>query len=74
MMVRVVCYAGYKADQRPLRFYLGAHEYLVEEIMDQWYGPADTFFKVKADDGNLYILRHSAERDTWHLESFRSAR
>ncbi len=30
---------------------------MVEEIMDQWYGPQDVFYKVRADDGNLYILR-----------------
>jgi hypothetical protein len=26
-------------------------------LMDQWYGPQDAFYKVRADDGNLYILR-----------------
>jgi hypothetical protein len=29
----------------------------VEELLDQWYGPHDVFFKVKANDGNVYILR-----------------
>ena len=45
------------------------HEYLVEEVLDQWYGPQDTFFKVHADDGNLYILRRetSTPDGSWHL-------
>ncbi len=30
---------------------------MVEEVLDQWYGPSDVFYKVRADDGNLYILR-----------------
>ena len=30
---------------------------MVEEVLDQWYGPQDAFYKVRADDGNLYILR-----------------
>ena len=30
---------------------------MVEEVLDQWYGPSDAFYKVRADDGNLYILR-----------------
>jgi len=71
MKVRVECYAGRKADERPIRFYLDDHPYNVQEIVDQWYGPADTFFKVRADDGNVYILRCGGVEDTWSLESFR---
>ena len=52
------CYAGRKADERPIRFQLDEHEYIVEELLDQWNGPEHVFFKVRADDGNLYILRH----------------
>lgn len=73
MKLRVECYAGRKADERPVRFTLGGCDFLVEELLDQWYGPQAQFFKVRADDGNLYILRHdtSAEPDDWGLESFR---
>ena len=45
------------SNERPVRFRLDGHEYMVEELLDQWYGPSDTYFKVRADDGNLYILR-----------------
>ena len=69
------CYSGRKADERPVSFRLDADEYLVEEVLDQWYGRDDEFFKVRADDGNLYILRHetSAPAGGWHLVSFRHA-
>ncbi len=72
MMLRVVCYSGRKEDERPLRFQLDGHEYLVEEVVDQWYGPDDAFFKVLASDGNLYVLRHrsSTPEVEWSLESF----
>jgi hypothetical protein len=73
MDVRVECYAGRKADERPVRFELDGHAYQVGQILDQWYGPDDTFFKVRADDGNLYILRHRAAAEEWTLESFRQA-
>jgi hypothetical protein len=74
MQVRVECYAGYKAEQRPLRFYLRERCYEVEEVLDQWYGPEDTWFRVRAGDGNLYVLRHSpAQEDAWTLEAFRRA-
>ena len=73
MRLHVVCYSGRKEDERPLRFHLDDHEYLVEEVVDQWYGPNDVFFKVRASDGNLYVLRRrsSTPEGEWSLESFR---
>jgi hypothetical protein len=53
MRVRVECYSGSKADERHVRFWLDERAFLVEEVLDQWYGPSDVFFKVRADDGNL---------------------
>jgi len=71
MRLRVECYAGYKADERPLRFYLAERLFEVEEVLDQWYGPEDTYFRVRASDGNIYVLRHSpAPEDAWTLEAF----
>ena len=69
---QVECHAGYKADERPVRFRLGDHAYEVREVKDQWYDPDATYCKVKADDGNLYILRHSLG-DGWTLQAFRRA-
>ena len=73
MKLEVDCYSGRTADERPIRFRLDGHDYLVEELIDQWYGPLDAYFKVRADDGDLYILRRetSARDGLWHLESFR---
>ena len=71
MKLEVDCYSGRTADERPVRFRLEDCQYMVEEVLDQWYGPSDTYFKVRADDGNLYILRTSAPDGLWHLESFR---
>jgi hypothetical protein len=73
MKLEVDCYSGRMGDERPIRFRLDGHEYLVEEIVDQWYGPQDIFFKIHADDSNLYILRRETPTPdgSWHLESFR---
>ena len=54
MKVEVVCYSGFKGDERPVRFLLDGQDYFVEELLDQWYAPQDIFFKVRAND---YILR-----------------
>jgi hypothetical protein len=69
--LRVECYAGYKADQRPLRFFAGDQCYEVVEILDQWYGPEDTYFRVRAHDGHIYVLRHSLDPDAWTIDAFR---
>jgi len=76
LVLKVECYAGYKADQRPLRFtpqLEGAPTYEVVEILDQWYGVGYQCFRVRADDQNCYILRHEAADDVWTLDAFRRA-
>lgn len=75
--MKVECYAGYRADQRPLRFILGTnpprtHE--VAEVLDQWCGEDYRCFRVLADDGDLYILRHDLPTDDWSLDSYRQQR
>jgi uncharacterized protein (UPF0128 family) len=73
MKVDVECYAGRKADERPARFRLAGKKYSVEAVLDQWYEPESILYKVRADDGNLYILRQqtSSPDGAWDLVSFR---
>jgi len=68
--VRVECYAGYKGNERPQAFYLGERRLTVEDVIDRWYGPDYCYFKVVADDGNVYILKYSESRDLWQLVFF----
>ena len=72
MKIQVECYSGHKPDQRPIKFWLGDVALFVESIEDQWYGPDDSYFRVRADDGNTYVLGHNEKNDAWTLESFRS--
>jgi uncharacterized protein (UPF0128 family) len=76
MKLDVECYAGRKADERPLRFRMEGKQYQVEEVLDQWYDPDGILYKVRADDGNLYILRQqtSTPEGSWDLVSFRQGR
>ena len=71
MIVQVETYSGFKADERPLRFRLGERWLAVEEVVDRWYDPDATYFRVRADDGSIYILRHHEPTDQWTLEAFR---
>jgi hypothetical protein len=68
--LKVECYSGYKVNQRPVAFSLGKRRMRITEIIDQWYGPDHTYFKVLAEDENTYILRYSAKEDRWELVFF----
>ncbi len=72
--IRVECHAGYRADQRPLRFAIRGRSFAVREVDDQWYSPDARYFRVRADDGHLYVLRHNETADEWTLDAFRAAR
>lgn len=49
MKVEVICYSGYKVDERPVRFQMGGQDYFVEELLDQWYGPQDVLFQSESE-------------------------
>ena len=67
MKIKVECYSGYKANERPLRFSLGERMLEVRELLDRWVGEDADFFKVAADDGNNYILKYDRQKDCWEL-------
>ena len=72
--MRVECYAGYRADQRPIRFTLRGRVFEITEVEDQWYSPEAIYFRVRTQDGDYFVLRHDEAQDVWSLDAFRSAR
>ena len=58
MILRVQTYSGYKADERPVRITLGERTLDVTRILDRWYAPGSSYFKIVASDKNTYILQH----------------
>jgi hypothetical protein len=56
--IRVECYAGHRGEESPRRFFLGERAIEVVDIVDRWLDPAHRYFKVRGDDGGVYILRH----------------
>jgi len=67
-VIHVSSYSGYKADERPISFTLLGRELMVEEIIDRWYGPNNSFFKVLANDGKVYLIKYDQDKDQWTLE------
>jgi len=72
--IHVESYAGFRADERPQRFSIRDHSFEVRELDGKWYSPGATYFRVLADDGNFYVLRHDEPQDLWTLDGFRASR
>ena len=70
--IKVECYAGYRADETPVRFYLGERCIEVTDVLDRWLDPAHHYFKLRGDDNGVYILRHSIGEDRWEMTLFDS--
>jgi len=69
--IMVETYSGYKADERPMRFYIDGTAHDIAAIADRWYGPGYSYFKVSDTEGSLYILRHDESRDIWEISFFK---
>jgi len=70
--IRVECYAGHRADVAPVRFFIGQRAIEVSEIIDRWLDPVHSYFKLRGEDGGIYILRHDQMADTWEMILFDS--
>lgn len=68
--VEVECYAGYRSEERPLRFRLGGEAFEVEQIVERWYEPGRACFLVRAA-GATYLLCRDEDEGSWRLESRR---
>ena len=68
IFIKVECYSGYKADEKPVGFILGEKKLKVERILEQWRNPDYNYYKVLADDGKGYILKNGVVKGDWVLE------
>jgi len=71
-MIRVECYAGHRGEEVPRCFFLGERKIEVVEIVDRWLDPAHRYFKLRGDDGGVYVLRHDVSREEWEMTLFDS--
>ena len=68
--IRVKSYAGYRAEESPRSFYIGEREINIVEIIDRWLDPTHSYFKVRGDDGGVYILSNDLKHHTWTMKLF----
>ena len=74
LRVRVECYAGYRSEETPRRFFIGQRPVVVVDVLDRWLSPEHRYFKLRGDDGGVYILRHDVARERWELTLYDSGR
>jgi hypothetical protein len=43
--------------------------YEIVAVIDQWYEPSATYFKVQSIEGKTYLLRYDEREDEWTLKS-----
>lgn len=60
--LKVSCYAGYRGEEEPRRFFLGQRPVDVVEVIDRWTAPEYRYFKCRSSDGDVYILRQDMDR------------
>ena len=73
LKVQVECHSGIRADERPVRYRVHGEEHVIEEVLQQWYGPEHQYFLVRTNGGSVDMLRHptSIPDGEWEIVSFR---
>ena len=65
--IEVFCYAGHRGEETPRRIKMGERMIHVQRIVDRWLAPDHRYFKLDADDGSRYIIRHDVRTSQWEL-------
>jgi hypothetical protein len=74
LQIGVECYAGHRGEQTPRTLILADRRIGVVEVLDAWLAPDHRYFKLKAEDGDTYIVRHDERRGLWELTMFSAER
>jgi hypothetical protein len=54
-------------DAEPRAFRIGGRRVGVAEVLDRWLGAEHRYFKLRGDDGAVYIVRHDQVGGEWEL-------
>lgn len=74
-LIKVDCYNGYRAGEKPVSFTFRDRRWEITEIVDRWYeggvkaGRSNyNYFKVLTAEGEVFILRYNCRFDTWAIQ------
>lgn len=69
--IRVIAYAGYKAEQSPRAFFFNDSRIEVVKVLDQWREQENasrarrSYFRVKGSDSRAHLICYEEERKKW---------
>jgi hypothetical protein len=67
MELAVECYAGYRGEETPRRFFIDERPVQIARIIDRWVTPDYRYFRVEGDDGRAYVLGQILASGKWEL-------
>lgn len=65
--IKVYAYSGYQGEQEPRSLEFDGERLEILGIADRWYDPSGKYFKVRASDGALYLIKCDSESLDWTL-------
>ena len=65
--ITVDSFAGAKGEETPRSFTHEGRRRTVTEIVARWYTETHCFFRLQANDGHRYVLRHDLDSFIWEL-------
>ena len=71
-MITVEFCSEFQAKERPVAFHVCDRRYKIKEVVDRWYGDGEVYFKVEADDNNIYLLKYEEGQGCWDLVFFQN--
>ena len=63
----VECHAGYRGEEEPRALSIDGQHLAVTEILDPWLEPDHRYFKMRASNSAIYIVRNDVAGDGWEL-------
>jgi hypothetical protein len=65
----VECHSGTAYGERPTALHWEGERLLVEEIEARWRFPEGRRFRVRVDDGRVFMLDYVEPRDEWRISA-----
>ena len=63
----VEAYSGYKGEETPRVFTHEGIRRQILQIIARWYTEQHSYFRVRTDEGDVYILRYDLENVAWEI-------
>ena len=73
-MIKGECRSEYKKKKSPIASQFCNRQYKVKEVVDRWYGEGAVYYKVEADDDNIYLLKYEEGQGCWDLVFYQNPR